>query len=456
MKAFKAYDIRGVYGRDFDSETVYKIGFHLPGLLKADRVLVGYDCRESTPEILHHLAAGIMDSGSDVLDMGPATTPMVYYATAAHGIQASVQITASHNPREYNGLKVSRSGALPVGYDTGLRDLERMVQSGSVQPVAFRGGYEDFPGMKREYVSFLSGFMDDHSVLNTGIDCSNGMAALIAREVLGDGPAYIYDSLDGTFPNHPPNPLEEENTADLRALVLREGLDVGVIFDGDGDRVMFVDDLGRFVRPDIITAVLGLHFLDGESGRVLHDVRTSRGVIRFIEELGGKPCMWKVGHSHAKMKMRELGAVYGGELAGHYYFSDFFNCDSGMLAAVLVLNILASRKSRGTNFSELVDSIDIYANSGEVNFRIEDKITAMNRLKDHFTSEEEPLAMYDFDGYRIEFPKWWFNIRPSNTEPYLRLVAEAEDRQLLREKMSAIREIIHEQGGEGQGSRTAD
>lgn len=447
MKAFKAYDIRGVYGRDFDGETVYRIGFFLPGLLKTKKVLVGYDCRESTPDILNHLVRGITDAGADACDMGLATTPMVYFATATHGFQASVQITASHNPSEYNGLKISRSGALPVGYDTGLRELEKMIGTDAIQPALIGGKVEEFPGIKTEYIAFLKKFRGDCSNLKIGIDCSNGMASLLVRDVFGDDPAYLYDRMDGTFPNHPPNPLDERNTADLKRLVMDAGLDVGVIFDGDGDRVMFIDERGRFVRPDLITAVLGLRFLKKEKGRVLHDVRTSRGVIEFIEKLGGSTFMWKVGHSHAKMKMRELNAIYGGELAGHYYFRDFFNCDSGMLAAILVLNILSELKKQGETFSRLIDSINVYSNSGEINFRIDDKETAMNSIRDYFIGIEKPTASYDFDGFRVEFPRWWFNIRPSNTEPYLRLVTEAETPELLEEKLEIIRELIRKYGG---------
>ncbi|MEN8207736.1 MAG: phosphomannomutase/phosphoglucomutase [Candidatus Fermentibacteria bacterium] len=447
MKAFKAYDIRGVYGRDFDGETVYRIGFFLPGLLKADKVLVGYDCRESTPDVLSSLVRGITDSGADVYDVGLATTPMVYFATAVHGFGASVQITASHNPAEYNGLKISRTGALPVGYDTGLSELEKMVKTRAVQPVVFGGELKELRGVKEEYITFLKKHRGNYSDLKIGIDCSNGMAALLVRDIFGSEPQYLFDRLDGTFPGHPPNPLDEANTADLKRLVLDGGLDVGVIFDGDGDRVMFIDEKGRFIRPDLITGVLGLHFLRQGNPRVLHDIRTSRGVIEYIEKLGGRPFMWKVGHSHAKMKMRELNAIYGGELAGHYYFRDFFNCDSGMLAAILVLNILSELKKQRKTFSGLIDSINIYSNSGEINFRVDDKKTTMNSVAEYFTQAEKPAAYYDFDGYRVEYPHWWFNIRPSNTEPYLRLVAEAETPGLLEEKLNKIKELIRKAGG---------
>ena len=442
MGAFKAYDIRGIYGRDFDGETVYRIGRCLPGLLDADRVLVGYDCRETTPEILSMLTRGITEAGADVDDMGQATTPMVYYMTATRGYLASVQITASHNPREYNGLKISGPGATPVGRETGLRQLEEMVGNDLPEPAAVKGMVTGLTGAVEEYVAFMRSRMEDLQGLELGIDCSNGMASLLVRDLFGDAPVYIYDTMDGTFPNHPPNPLEEENLADLKDLVLSGGLDMGVIYDGDADRVMFVDDLGRFVRPDIVTAVLGLHFLAGEEGFVLHDIRTSRSVIEYILGLGGIPYMWKVGHSHAKVKMKELGAIYGGELAGHYYFREFFNCDSGILASIHVLNIMACLKRSGGSLSSLVDSIDTMSNSGEVNFRIEDKPGAMKALLEAFTTEEEPLEVIDFDGYRVEFPEWWFNVRPSNTEPYLRLVVEAAGEELLLGKMERIVSIL--------------
>lgn len=442
MKAFKAYDIRGVYGKDFNGATVYRIGFFLPGLLSAERVLVGYDCRESTPELFQNLVKGITDAGADVFNMGLATTPMVYFATATHGFKASVQITASHNPGEYNGLKISRGGALPVGYDSGLKELEAMVENEDAEPSELKGKVIELPNIKDEYLSFLNKFRGDYTDLKFGIDCSNGMASILVDDLFGSTPEVIYDILDGTFPNHPPNPLDEKNTEDLKNLVIGKELDIGVIFDGDADRVMFVDDRGRFVRPDLITAVLGLHYLQKNKGYVLCDIRTSRAVIEYIEKLGGRSFMWKVGHSNAKMKMKELKAIYGGELAGHYYFSEFFNCDSGMLAALLVLNIAVQLKERGRTFSSLIDSISTYANSGEVNFRIDDKETAMESLKNYFTSKENPDAIYDFDGYRIEFPDWWFSIRPSNTEPYLRLVTEAINEKLLESKLNKIRQLL--------------
>jgi phosphomannomutase len=442
MTVFKAYDIRGVWGIDFDGETVYRIGRYLPGLLHADGVLVGRDCRESSPELYGRLTQGITDAGAEVISAGLCTTPMVYWLTASRGFEASVQITASHNSREHNGLKISRAGAFPVSLESGLGELEKLVRLDPGEPSPGRGGIRELEGALGDYRTFLAGFLGDISGLELGIDCSNGMASILARDLFGDGAEYLFDTLDGSFPNHEPNPLVEKNVSGLKALVTEKGLDLGVIFDGDADRAMFVDDRSRFVRPDIITAVLGLHFLEREKGIVLHDIRTSRAVVDFVRSLGGDTFMWKVGHSFAKEKMRELHAVYGGELAGHYYFREFFNCDSGMLAAIHVLNIAAELKRRGECFSDLVASIDTLANSGELNFRIEDKQGTMDRLVDCFTKEEEPTALYDFDGYRVEFAEWWFNVRPSNTEPYLRLVVEAADTAMLEEKLGVILRIM--------------
>lgn len=440
MKAFKAYDIRGVYGRDFDSSDVRKIGFFLPRLLNTDRVLVGRDDRASSPEIFETLCDGITSAGADVISIGQATTPTIYFATASNGFDAAVQITASHNPPEYNGLKVCKTGALPVDYSTGLSDLEQMI-SGDVVPVEKQGTVSELD-VRGDYLNFLRQYLPDLSGLKIGIDCSNGMAALLIKELLGTKPAYIYDEIDGTFPNHPPNPLEEKNCADLKKLVTDNGLDIGLIFDGDGDRVMFVDEQGRYVQPDLITGVLAEYFLTEEKGPVLHDIRTSKAVTERIVELGGEPYMWKVGHSFAKMKMRELGCIVGGELAGHYYFRDFFNCDSGILTGLIVLSVAAKLKADGKTFSACIDGLMRYANSGEINFRIEQKDEAIAALVKHFSDAKKPEAVYDFDGVRLEFADWWFNVRPSNTEPYLRLLIEAENDGLLAEKKSAVEDVL--------------
>jgi phosphomannomutase len=365
---------------------------------------------------------------------------MVYWGTAKFGFDASVQITASHNPARYNGLKVSRTGALPVGYDTGLSELEKMLEK-PVSPVSTPGTVKSID-VKSAYIEYMKKFVTDLSGLSMAVDCSNGMASILVHELLGEKPIYLFDTLDGTFPNHEPNPLEEKNVEPLKKAVLENRSDVGVIYDGDADRVMFVDEKGAFVPPDLIIGLMAHHFLKDEKGNVLMDIRTSKSVAEYIEKLGGTPHMWKVGHAFAKLKMRELKAVFGGELAGHYYIRDFYNCDSGILASLIVLEVIAEAKRGGRSFSELIEGIRSYANSGEINFRIEKKQEAMDTLKNRFMDAEKATAFYDFDGYRIEFPLWWFNVRPSNTEPYLRLVVEAKTEDLLNEKLAEIRTVL--------------
>jgi len=443
MGAFKAYDIRGVYNKDFNKEDVYRIGFYLPALLKTNKVLVGRDVRVSSPEIYEYLSKGITDSGTDVHNIGLATTPMVYYSTAKYNLDASVMITASHNPREHNGLKISRTNALPVGFDSGLGELEQLIKNHDITVAEKKGKIVDFD-VRAEYIGFLKQYTKDVSNLKIAVDCSNGMACLLIKEFLDKDILYLYDELDGTFPNHEANPLEEENVEDLKHLVLKEKCDVGVIFDGDADRVMFVDEKGQFVSPDLMIAVLAHYFLEEKDlkGNVLQDIRTSKAVAEYIEKLGGKMHMWRVGRAYAALKLREIDGIFGGELAGHYYFKDFYYSDSGIMACLIILGILSRLKNRGISFSSLIAGIAKYSNSGEINFKIEKKAEAMEQIKEYFTSLEKPTAFYDFDGFRVEFKDWWFNIRPSNTEPYLRFIAEATNRTLLEEKIEKVKEII--------------
>ncbi len=443
MKAFKAYDIRGVYGVDFTAVDAYKIGFFLADLLNATKILVGRDVRNSSNEIHQKLIKGITDSGSDVYDAGLTTTPMIYWATAKYGFEASVQITASHNPKEYNGMKISRKNALPVGYDTGLAELEQMMETRKIFPKAHYGHVHSLD-FKEEYIRFQKQYLSDLSNLKMIVDCSNGMAGLLIHDILGDQPHYLYDELDGDFPNHEPNPLEIENVKDLQHAVLERQADIGVIFDGDADRVMFVDEKGGFIPPDLIIALLGHYFLEGQNEKVcvLQDIRSSKSVSEFLEPMGGEMHTWRVGRAFAAEKLREIDGLFGGEYAGHYYFKDFYYSDSGIMAALIVLNIVAEKKKEGVSLSQLISKISNYANSGEINFVIQEKQQAMDAVKIHFEKQETPTNFYDFDGYRIEFNDWWLNIRPSNTEPYLRFLAEARTQQMLEQKIAEVREVL--------------
>ena len=449
MGAFHAYDIRGVYGVDFDAKTAYKVGYFLPELLSADKVLVGRDCRLSSDEIHRNLIAGITDAGADVYDLGLSTTPMVYFGTARYGFEASVQITASHNPAEYNGMKVSSANALPVGLDNGLGQIRDWIDTGRECPVCDRRGQVHEMDIRKEYVEFLLGYKEDLSGLKIAMDLSNGMSSLLAKDIFGDAPEYIFDTMDGSFPNHEPNPLVPANVVPLQELVRKVKADIGVIYDGDADRVMFVDENARFVSPDLMIAVLGHYFLEkrGEKGIVLQDIRSSKAVGEYLEPMGAEMRTWKVGRAFAARKLREIDGVYGGELAGHYYFRDFFYSDSGLLASILILDVVAEMKAKGISLGQLIDRIEKYRNSGEINFRVEDKAGAMDAVRDHFISAEKPTAYMDFDGYRVEYPEWWFNIRPSNTEPYLRFICEAVSDSLLKEKVEEVKNLLHSRFG---------
>ena len=443
MGAFKAYDFRGVFGKDFDLDTVYKFGFFLPSLLKTDKVLVGRDMRLSTPQMFEALSRGITDAGADVYDMGLTTTPMVYYFTAQHHFDASVMITASHNPKEHNGLKVSRTNALPVGYDSGLGELERCVREVAVCPAEKKGRIIPHE-VKAEYLAFQARYHHDLSNLRIVMDCSNGMASILVKEIFGDAPVYLFDTLDGTFPNHEANPLEPENVVALQKKVRETKADIGVIFDGDADRVMFVDEKGDFIAPDLMIAVLGHYFLEEKhyTGKVIQDIRTSKSVAEYIAKLGGEMEIWRVGRAYAALKLREIDGAFGGEFAGHYYFRDFFYSDSAMLASQVLLHVFSDMKKRGISVSQLIAKIKQYANSGEINFTIEQKKEAMEAVKEHFCAIESPTKILDFDGYRVEFADWWFNIRPSNTEPYLRLLMEARTEAMLQEKLEEMKAVL--------------
>ena len=449
MGAFHAYDIRGIYNVDFDKNTAYKVGYFIPKLLKTDKVLVGRDCRVSSDEIHEYLLKGITDAGADVYDIGLSTTPMVYFGTANYGFKASVQITASHNPKEYNGMKVSCENALPVGYDTGLGQIEAWINDGKATPVAEKRGQVFQKDIREDYLAFLKKYMGDLSGLKLAFDLSNGMSSLFAKQIFGDAPEYIFDTMDGTFPNHEPNPLVHKNVVALEELVKKTGADAGVIYDGDADRVMFVDEKGNFVSPDLMIAVLGHYFIGerGEKGYVIQDIRSSKAVGEYLEPMGAKMYTWKVGRANAARRLREIDGIWGGELAGHYYFKDFFYSDSGLLASILILRVLANLKKDSISFSQIIGKIARYQNSGEINFKLTDKQGAMDAVKAHFEEQEKPTAFMDFDGYRVEFPDWWFNIRPSNTEPYLRFICEATTKELLDKKVAEVKSLLQSQFG---------
>ena len=443
MKAFKAYDIRGEWGTDLNEDIAYRIGYFLPDILDTDTYLVGRDMRLSSDKFYDALTRGLTDRGRNVDSIGLATTPLVYWSTAKYGYEASIQITASHNPKNHNGLKISAANALPVGYDTGLNRLEALVESNApIQPVSKKGTMRE-RNVYAEYLAFQKQFVGDLSNLNIGVDCSNGMASLFVHELVGKA-HYINDTLDGNSPNHEPNPLEANAQEQIKALVLKEKCDVGVLFDGDADRVTFIDEKGRFISPDLIIAFLGDYFIgeQKQKGIVLQDIRSSRAIQEYLNRYQAKVETWRVGRAYAALKLRELDGCYGGELAGHYYFRDFYYSDSALLAASIVLRLLAERQAKGQTLSQIIDEISPYSNSGEINFKIERKQEAMDAVRDHFMSLERPERFLDFDGYRLDYPDWWLNIRPSNTEPYLRFLCEAKSEAKLTEIVTTVTGIV--------------
>ncbi len=451
MGAFHAYDIRGIYGVDFDKTTAYKVGYFLPSLLKTDKVLVGRDCRTSSDEIHDNLIKGITDAGADVYDIGLSSTPMVYFATANYGFNASVQITASHNPAEYNGMKVSRENALPVGYDAGLGQIKEWIEEGRETPIAAKRGTVYEKDIHKDYIDFMLKYKGDYSDLNIAFDLSNGMSCLFAKEIYGEKPHYLFDTLDGRFPNHEPNPLVAKNVEPLRQLVKKVKADVGVIYDGDADRVMFVDEKGDFVAPDLVIAMMAKYFCDERGAKnplVLQEIRSSKAVAEYLAKYNADVHTWRVGRAFAAPKLREIDGLWGGELAGHYYFKDFFYSDSGLLASMIVLRIVAALKKEGKTFSQQIAEIAGYENSGEINFRLEDKAGAMKAVCDHFRQTlGEPQKFMDFDGFRLEYPTWWFNVRPSNTEPYLRFICEATTQEELQARIAEVSDILVNQFG---------
>ena len=453
MGFFKAYDMRGTFAADFDLDTVYKVGLALPKVVKGNRWLVGRDCRTTSDAVHDALVKGLSEAGAEVSDLGLCTTPMVYFFTAADGFDGSVMITASHNPPSDNGLKVSKATALPVGYANGLNEVERLVGEMQAKAGGPRPSVKEIPDALSRYIAWQKGRCGDFSGLRLAVDCSNGMSSLFAREMFPDA-VLLNDTPDGTFPNHSPNPLKSDAREQIAKVVREKGLDCGVIFDGDADRAMFVDENGDFVQPDYLVPIVAratmgsLKFkvesskLDGKV-KIIHDVRTSRGAIETLREDGFEPVMVPVGHAFAKPILRECGALCGGELAGHYYFSEFFGCDSGLLAATRILSEVAKAKAAGKTFSEMMKPIvSRYANSGELNFRVEDKDAAIARVLAAAAKLARETGRSEMDGVRLEFDEGCISVRKSNTEPYLRLLVECRTEEELNNWVGHLSDAI--------------
>jgi phosphomannomutase len=438
---FKAYDVRGVYGRDLDEDGAYAVGRAYVEQFEPRRIAVGRDMRVSSPKMAAALIDGAADGGADVLDLGRVGTEMLYFAVGELGLDGGVCVTASHNPKEYTGMKIVRRGALPVGGESGLLDVRDRALRG-FGDVARRGsvGAEDvWPA----FVDRVLSFVDTSAVrpLRVVIDAANGMAGAMLPPVLDRLPIEAvpcYFEPDGTFPNHEPNPLLPENREFIVRKTLEEGADLGVAFDGDADRCFFVDDTGGFVPGDFATALLAESILEKEPGaKVIYDVRASWAVPETIERAGGVALVNRVGHAFIKHRMRKESAAFGGEVSGHYYFRDFSQADSGVVPFLLMLE-LVSRKGR--RLSEILAPFrERYFITGEVNTPVADVPVKLQELKERYAPEGRVTHL---DGVSVDADDWHMNVRPSNTEPLLRLNLEARSQALMERKRDEVLDLI--------------
>jgi phosphomannomutase len=440
---FKAYDVRGIYPTELDESGAYAIGRAYVEEFEPARIAVGRDMRLSGPTMADAAMEGAADGGADVLDLGLVGTEMVYFAVGELGLDGGIEVTASHNPKDYTGMKIVRGGALPVGGESGLleirdrasRDEWRDVTPGSITEM------DIWPQFVERVLSFID--VDSLRPLRVVIDAANGMAGVMLPPVLErlmsiDAVPYFFEP-DGTFPNHEPNPLLEENREFIVSKTREEGADFGVAFDGDADRCFFVDDTGEFVPGDFVTSLFAESILEREpGGKVIYDVRASWAVPETIERAGGVPLVNRVGHAFIKHRMREEDAVFAGEVSAHYYFRDFSQADSGVVPFLLMLELVSKRRQK---LSEILAPFrDRYFITGEINTPVSDVSLKLQELTERFGAEG---TVSHLDGVSVDAEDWHMNVRPSNTEPLLRLNLEARTRELMERKRDDVLEVIH-------------
>jgi phosphomannomutase len=442
-RIFKAYDVRGVVPEELDVELARRIGGAFASWSGAPRILIGRDCRLSSPDLAEALAAGATAAGADVTDLGLASTDLLYFASGSLQLPG-IMLTASHNPPDYNGMKFCLAGARPVGQETGLADLRSLVEGPEPAASAARGSIER-RDLLPAYVEHVLSFVDVPHMrpLKVVIDTANGMGGLVAPAVLGRLPVqltHLYPDLDGTFPNHPADPIDPKNLLDLQAAVQERGADIGLAFDGDADRVFLVDERSVGVSGSIVTALVAKALLQHNPGApVVYNLICSWTVPEVIREHGGQPVRTRVGHSFIKQVMAETGAVFGGEHSGHYYFRDNYFADSGLIAAVVALGELSAAD---LPLSELLAPFRRYAASGEINSVVDDPAGRIEEIASRYPEERQDRL----DGLTVEFPDWWANVRASNTEPLLRLNVEARTQELLDERTSELLTMIRGEG----------
>ena len=440
---FKAYDIRGLYPQQFNEGAAYRIGQAVVAEFNLTTIAVGRDARSHSPALYEAFAKGVMDAGANVINLGLLTTPMVYFASwNIPEAELVVSLTASHNPPEYNGMKISLRNAVPVGEHTGLSAIRDRVLANAFTKAETPGTERSFDIKPAYYAHFLQFAKLGNKKFHVVIDTANAMGVLelpIFQKLAEDGNLKItnlYDDLEHPFSAHEANPLNTETLDELRAKVKEVGADLGIAFDGDADRIGFVDEQGDIIPMDLVTGLIGSILLESyPESTILYDLRSSKAVKEVIEEHGGKALECKVGHANIKRQMKEVGAVFAGELSGHYYFVQNSGAEAGSLPAIMLLNLMAET---GLPLSQLVANLRRYYHSGEINSEVEDKDRVLITLKEKYSDGNQ----HELDGLKVSYPDWWFNVRPSNTESLLRLNLEARTADLLAEKQEELLALI--------------
>jgi phosphomannomutase len=439
---FKAYDVRGLYPQEIDEEAARLIGRGFVAYLDAKRIAVSRDMRTSSPSLAAAFIEGARLQGADVVDYGMMGTDMLYFAVARDRHDGGVQITASHNPKQYNGIKMVRKEAFPLSGESGIDDIRDTIAAGRLPPPAAKAGQLTQANVVDDYVQHVLSFIDLPIVkpFNVVLDAGSGMAGMVAPLLFAHLPTKkltrLCFTIDGTFPNHEANPLIEENRVDVTAAVIREKADIGIAWDGDADRCFFLDGDGGFVPGDFVTALLAEAFLIKHPGaKIVYDVRASYAVKDTAAKYGSEALMNRVGHAFFKRRMREDNAIFGGEVTGHYYFRDNFYADNGFIPALLILELM-SRK--GQTLGQLLAPLRAkYFISGEINTKVSDMTRAQQKI-DGLSAKYQAGRVYTMDGVSVEFPDWHFNVRGSNTEPMLRLNLEATTERLMEEKRDEV------------------
>lgn len=438
---FKAYDIRGIYPEQLDEKGARMIGQAVAAYTGAKKIAVGMDMRSSSENLKNALIEGLNAQGTDALEVGLVSTPMLYFASWKLDVDAAIMITASHNTAEWNGFKLCKKGAVPIGEGDGMEEIRDLALAGSFSAATEKGRTDIYPSIRSEYYAYVKQFF------KTGLgkkkvvfDFANSVGALDRElyDALSEDiePVYLFPDLDGTFPNHEANPLKLETLEVLQKTVLESQADLGVAYDGDADRVGFIDEKGQVVPMDFLIALLGKEALKkNPAATILMDLRSSNAVKEALEEAGATVHRCRVGHSLIKRQMRSEGAVFAGELSGHYFFQENAKAEMTTLAVVTLLNLLGET---GQKLSELTKDLRRYSHSGEINSEVADKAAVLERLKEQYANGK----LDELDGIRIDFADWWFNVRASNTEPKLRLNLEAKTAQLMEEKKTELLALI--------------